>query len=44
MQFRCIKIKYSLETRDTIYVKGYGFMYFARTMSNKYGKKFNDGN
>ena len=39
MQFRCIKIKYSLEPRDRIYLKGYGFMSFARTMSNKYGKK-----
>ena len=32
-------MRYSLEPRDRIYVKGYGFMSFARSMSNKYGKK-----
>ena len=32
-------MRYSLEPRDSIYVKGYGFMSFARSMSNKYGKK-----
>ena len=32
-------MRYSLEPRNRIYVKGYGFMYFARSMSNKYGKK-----
>ena len=32
-------MRYSLELRDRIYVKGYGFMSFARRMSNKYGKK-----
>ena len=35
-------MRYSLEPRDRIYVKGYGFMYFARSMSNKYGKKLVD--
>ena len=30
-------MRYSLEPR--VYVKGYGFMSFARSMSNKYGKK-----
>ena len=39
MQFRCIKIRYSLEPKDRIYVKGYGFISFAGSMSNKYGKK-----
>ena len=29
-------MRYSIEPRD---VKGYGFMSFARSMSNKYGKK-----
>ena len=29
-------MRYSLEPKD---VKGYGFMPFARSMSNKYGKK-----
>ena len=32
-------MRYSLEPRDRVYVKGYGFMSFARSMSNKYGKK-----
>ena len=35
-------MRYSLEPRNRIYVKGYGFMSFARSMSNKYGKKFVD--
>ena len=39
MQFHCIKMRYSLEPRYKICVKGYGFMSFARSMSNRYGKK-----
>ena len=35
-------MRYSLEPRDRIYVKGYGFMSFARSMGNKYGKKLVD--
>ena len=35
-------MRYSIEPRDRVYVKGYGFMSFARSMSNKYGKKFVD--
>ena len=35
-------MRYSIEPRDRIYVKGYGFMSFARSMSNKYGKKLVD--
>ena len=35
-------MRYSLEPRDRIYVKGYGFMSLARSMSNKYGKKLVD--
>ena len=35
-------MRYSIEPRDRVYVKGYGFMYFARSMSNKYGKKLVD--
>ena len=35
-------MRYSLEPKDRIYVKGYGFMSFARSMSNKYGKKLVD--
>ena len=39
-----IKIRYSLEPRDRIYVKGYGFMSFAKNirkkkLSNKYSQK-----
>ena len=35
-------MRYSIEPRDRVYVKGYGFMSFARSMSNKYGKKVVD--
>ena len=41
-----IKIKYSIEPRDRIYVKGYEFFSFAKNMgkslSNKYGQKLLD--
>ena len=37
-----MKMRYSLEPKDRVYVKGYGFMSFARSMSNKYGKKLVD--
>ena len=30
---------YSIEPRERRYVKGYGFMSFARNFGNKYGKK-----
>ena len=29
-------MRYSIKPRDGLYVKGYGFMSFARSMSNKY--------
>ena len=32
-------MRYSIEPRDRVCVKGYGFMSFARRMSNKYGQK-----
>ena len=36
-------MRYSIEPRDRIYVKGYGFLSFAKNigknLSNKYGKK-----
>ena len=32
-------MRYSIEPRDRVYVKGYGFMSFAKSMSNKCGKK-----
>ena len=35
-------MRYSIERRDRIYVKGYRCMSFARSMSNKYGKKLVD--
>ena len=35
-------MRYSIEPRDRVYVKGYGFMSFARSMRNKYGKKLVD--
>ena len=39
-------MRYSIEPRDRIYVKGYGFMSFAknigRNLSNKYGQKLID--
>ena len=35
-------MRYSIEPRDRAYVKGYRFMSFAKSMSNKYGKKLVD--
>ena len=35
-------MQYSLEPRDRIYVKGYGVLSFARSLSNKYGQKIID--
>ena len=41
-----IKMRYSIEPRDRIYVKGSGFLSFAKNMgkslSNKYGQKLLD--
>ena len=38
-----IKMRYSIKPKDRIYVKGYGFLSFAKKMgeslSNKYGQK-----
>ena len=31
--------RYSMEPRTSKYVKGYGFLSFARNLSNKYGKQ-----
>ena len=46
MKIVCIKMRYSIEPRDRIYVKGYGFLSFAKSMgkslSNKYGQKILD--
>ena len=35
-------MRYSIEPTDRVYVKGYGFMSFSRSMSNKYRKKLVD--
>ena len=32
-------MRYSIEPRDRIYVKGFGFISFAKSLSNKYGQK-----
>ena len=40
MQFQCIK--WDIQLNQEIYVKGYGFMSFARSISNKYGTKLVD--
>ena len=35
-------MRYSIEPRDRIYVKGYGFLSFAKNLSNKYSQKLID--
>ena len=35
-------MRYSIEPRDRIYVKGYGFFSFVKNMSNEYGQKLFD--
>ena len=46
MKITYIKIRYSIKPRDRIYVKGYGFLSFAKNMgknlSNKYSQKLLD--
>ena len=37
-----IKMRYSTEPRFRKYIKGYGFLSFARTFGDKYGKKLMD--
>ena len=41
-----IKMRYSIEPRNRIYVKGYGFLSFAKNigkrLNNKYGQKLLD--
>ena len=32
-------MRYSIEPTERRYVKGYGFLYFARNLNNKYGQK-----
>ena len=35
-------MRYSLESNHRKYVKGYGFMSFAKSFGDKYGKKLMD--
>ena len=35
-------MRYSIEPRERRYIKGHGFLFFARNFSNKYGKKINE--
>ena len=35
-------MRYSIEPRFRKYVKGYGFLSFAKNFGNKYGKKLMD--
>ena len=35
-------MRYLIEQSDRIYVKGYGFLSFTKSFSNKYGKKIFD--
>ena len=37
-----MKIRYSIEPRERRFVKGYGFMSFARNFSDKYSKSLMD--
>ena len=37
-----MKLRYSIEPTDRIYVKGYGFLSFAKKMNNKYSQKLLD--
>ena len=32
-------MRYSIEPKERRYVKGYGFLSFAKTFGNRYGKK-----
>ena len=44
---KIIEMRYSIEPRDRIYVKGYGFLAVAKnivkSLSNEYGQKLVDG-
>ena len=46
MKIVCIKMRYSIKPKDRIYVKGYGFLPFAKnlckSLSNKYSQKLLD--
>ena len=38
MKIVCIKMRYSIESRDRIYIKGYGFLSFAKNMGQHANK------
>ena len=46
LNFHCIKMRYSAEPKDRLYVKGYGFLSFAKNvgknLSDKYSQKLLD--
>ena len=46
MKIICVKMRYSIEPKDRVYVKRYGFLSFPKNMgknlSNKYNKKLLD--
>ena len=35
-------MRYSIEPKNRIYVKGYGFLFFAQNLTNKYSQKLVD--
>ena len=35
-------MRYSIESKNRLYVKGYGFLSFAKNLSNKYSQKLID--
>ena len=35
-------MRYSIKPKERRYVKGYGFLSFARNFGNEYGKKINE--
>ena len=39
MQFPCIKMRYSIEPKDRIYVKGCGFLSFAKNIAKNLSNK-----
>ena len=42
MQFHCMKMRYSIEPRNRVYNKGYGFLSFAKNLSDKNSQKLID--
>ena len=40
MQFPCLKMRYSIEPRDRVYVKRYGLLSFAKNVSKNLSKEY----